>query len=148
MVNIAMRRILVIDDQPQVRTAVSLALRAKGFEVVTAENGHAGLRAFRTSPFDLAIVDIFMPEMDGVKLIKAVRQRNPNFPVIAVSGVHLRGSERTALDLFPLAPELSDVVCLQKPFGPAELMQAIGKVTAGGSKHPTPAAAEASVHPQ
>ena len=122
-------RILVIDDQSQVRTAISLALRAKGFDIVTAENGHAGLRTFRASRFDLVIADIFMPEMDGVKLIKALRERNPNLPVIAVSGVHLRGSERTALDLFPLAHDLSDVVCLQKPFGPAELLRAIAHAT-------------------
>lgn len=121
-------RILVIDDQTQVRAAVSLALHAKGFDVVTAENGHAGLRTFKASPFDLVIADIFMPEMDGVKLIKALRERNPDLPVIAVSGVHLRGSERTALDLFPLA-HLSDVLCLQKPFGPAELLQAIAQAT-------------------
>jgi len=121
-------RILVIDDQSQVRAAVSLALRAKGFDVVTAENGYAGLRTFKASRFDLVIADIFMPEMDGVKLIKALRERNPDLPVIAVSGVHLHGSERTALDLFPLA-HLSDVVCLQKPFGPAELLQAIAQAT-------------------
>ena len=73
-------RILVIDDQTQVRAAVSLALRAKGFDVVTAENGQAGLRAFKASRFDLVIADIFMPEMDGVKLIKALRERNPDLP--------------------------------------------------------------------
>lgn len=134
-------RILVIDDQTQVRAAVSLALRAKGFDVETAENGQAGLRTFKASPFDLVIADIFMPEMDGVKLIKAVRERNPNLPVIAVSGVHLRGSGRTALDLFPLA-HLSDVVCLQKPFGPAELLQAIVRATKPIANRPEESAAE------
>jgi CheY-like chemotaxis protein len=144
-----MRRILVIDDQPQVRTAVGLALRAKGFEVVTAENGLAGLRAFRAAPFDLVIVDIFMPEMDGVKLIKALRERHPNFPVIAVSGVHLAGSERTALDLFSLKADLCGVVCLQKPFVPVELMQAIAKATAAGAQgSPAASGAAQSVHPQ
>jgi len=141
-----MRRILVIDDQAHVRAAVTLALRAKGFEVVTAENGHAGLREFRAAAFDLAVVDIFMPEMDGVKLIKAFRERTPDFPVIAVSGRHLGASGRTALDLFPLAPEFADVVCLQKPFRPAELMQAIAKATAPASV--APAAVEYSGHPQ
>lgn len=141
-----MQRILVIDDQAHVRTAVSLALRANGFEVVTAENGHAALREFGAAAFDLAIVDIFMPEMDGVKLIKAFRERTPNFPVIAVSGMHLGACGRTALDLFPLAPELADVVCLQKPFRPGELMQAIAKATAPASA--TPAAVEHSVHAQ
>ncbi len=144
-----MRRVLIIDDQSHVRTAVCLALRAKGFDVETADNGHSGLRAFKASSFDLAIVDIFMPEMDGVKLIKALRERNPNLPVIAVSGVHLGGSDRTALDLFPLAAELSNVVCLQKPFGPAELLQAIAKAMAVGvSRSATSMAVREGVHPQ
>jgi|ERR1051326_445832 CheY-like chemotaxis protein len=137
-------RILIIDDQAQVRTAVSLALRAKGFEVATAENGHAGLRAFKAAPFDLVIADIFMPEMDGVKLIKTLRERNPSLAVIAVSGVHLHGSERTALDLFPLAPDLHDVVCLQKPFSPLELLQAIAHTT----RKPVAERLEASVAAQ
>jgi CheY-like chemotaxis protein len=134
-----MQRILIIDDQVHVRAAVSAALRAKGFEVTPAENGHAGLREFRRKPFDLAIVDIFMPEMDGVKLIKAFRERRPNFPVIAVSGMQLGASGRTALDLFPLAPELAEVVCLQKPFRPEELMRAIAKATAVASMAPVTA---------
>jgi CheY-like chemotaxis protein len=144
-----MRRILVIDDELHVRTALSLALRAKGFEVVTAQNGLVGLRAFRASQFDLAIVDIFMPEMDGVKLIKALRERNPNFPVIAVSGMPLPETGRTALDLFPLTPGLSEVVCLKKPFRPAELMEAIAKAMAAGAVgRSKPAADEESVRPQ
>lgn len=144
-----MRRILIIDDQPQVRTAVGLALRAKGFEVETAENGHAGLRTFKASPFDLVIADIFMPEMDGVKLIKALREQNPGLPVIAVSGVQLSDSGRTALDLFPLAPDLSGIVCLQKPFGPVELMRAIAAATQTKTAGKPAARDERqSVHPQ
>jgi CheY-like chemotaxis protein len=127
-----MRRILLIDDDSQVRTSMALALRANGFEVVTAESGAGGLRAFHDGPFDLAIVDVFMPGMDGVKLIKALRQRVPNFPVIAVSGVLLRASCRTALDLFPRVPDLADVVCLQKPFRPPELLEAIAKAVDSG----------------
>jgi CheY-like chemotaxis protein len=122
-----MVRILVIDDQNHVRAAIAAALQAKGFDVVAAENGAAGLKAFDKSAFDLAIVDVFMPGMDGVQLIKAMRERNPSLPVIAISGVHLSVSGRTALDFLPMAPDLSAVVCLQKPFRPAELMQAIGK---------------------
>lgn len=126
-----MRRVLLIDDDRQVRSSIELALRAKGFEVVSADSGAAGLRAFHNGPFDLAIVDVFMPGMDGVKLIKALRERVPNFPVIAVSGVLLRTSGRTALDLFPMAPDLADVVCLQKPFRPHQLMDAIVKALEG-----------------
>ena len=121
------RRILLIDDDNQVRASIELALRARGFEVVSAASAIVGLRAFRDGPFDLAIVDVFMPGMDGVKMIKALRERVLNFPVIAVSGVLLRDSGRTALDLFPMAPDLADVVCLQKPFRPHQLMDAIAE---------------------
>lgn len=123
-----MRRILLIDDESQVRASIELALRARGFDVVSAPSALVGLRAFRDDgPFDLAIVDVFMPGMDGVKLIKALRERVLKFPVIAVSGVLLKDSGRTALDLFPMAHELADVVCLQKPFRPQQLLDAIAE---------------------
>ncbi len=127
------QRILVIDDDNHVRTSIVLALRARGFDVVAADNGASGLRAFEAGPFDLAIVDVFMPGMDGVKLIKALRELDHNFPVIAVSGVLLPASGRTALDLFPKAPGLENIVCLQKPFRPPELLAAIAKALEGAS---------------
>ena len=120
-----MPRILVIDDQPHVRATISLALQARGFEVVGADSGVAGLKEFEDSKFDLAIVDIFMPGMDGAKIIKLLRGRAPNLPIIAISGVLLKASGRTALDFLAMAPELTNIVCLQKPFRPPELLQAI-----------------------
>jgi CheY-like chemotaxis protein len=132
------RRVLLIDDDSQARNAVALALRAKGFDVVAVESGHAGLRAFQTESFDVVIADVFMPGMDGVKLIKALREHKPDFPVIAISGVLLRGTGRTALDLFPMSPELANVFCLQKPFRPHDLLHAISCAT--GTYIPAPAA--------
>jgi CheY-like chemotaxis protein len=103
--NHTMPRVLVIDDQPGVRATISLVLQAEGFEVMAVESGQLGLNEFHKSYFDLVIVDIFMPEMDGVKLIKALRARIPTQPIMAISGVQLRASGRTALDLFAMAPE-------------------------------------------
>lgn len=120
-----MPRVLLIDDDKPVRTTITLALQKQGFEVVAAESGRAGLREFENSRFDLLIVDIFMPDMDGVKTIKALRQRNPQLPVIAISGVLLRASARTALDFFPMLPDLGGVTCLQKPFRPSELLKIV-----------------------
>jgi CheY-like chemotaxis protein len=68
-----------------------------------------------------------MPGMDGTKTIKVLRELKPNLPVIAISGVLLKSSGRTALDFLPLAPAFADVVCLQKPFRPNELFQAVQK---------------------
>jgi len=134
-------RILVIDDQNHVRAAIVLALQAKGFDVVGADSGQAGLTKFEQSEFDVVIADLFMPGIDGVTLIKSLRKRNPGFPVIAMSGVLLGTSGRTALDHLPSISELSDVICLQKPFRPSDLLQAVTAAlavaaTPAGDAHP------------
>jgi CheY-like chemotaxis protein len=125
MTEAPLARLLVIDDQPHVRAMISLILRAANFEVVGAEGATTALQESEKSNFDLAIVDIFMPGIDGVNLIKLLRARNPDLAVIAISGVPLKSSGRTALEFLPMLPSLANVVCLQKPFRPPELLQAV-----------------------
>jgi CheY-like chemotaxis protein len=139
--------ILVIDDQKHVRTAIVVALQAKGFDVLGAESGESGLTKFEQSAFDLVIADIFMPGVDGVTLIKALRKRHPGLPVIAMSGVLLDGSGRTALDHLTKIPELADVICLQKPFRPRDLLQAVAAALAAGAVHPGASALAAAAAP-
>jgi len=125
-----MRRVLVVDDQAHARAAVLVVLRGHGFQVTGLEDGASGLRALEAQPFDLVIVDIYMPGMDGVQFIKAVRRVLPDLPIIAVSGVMMRGSQRTALDFFPDLPALNRVTCLQKPFRAPELVNAVNEALA------------------
>ena len=125
-----MPRVLVIDDQAHVRATISLTLQANGFEVVAVDGARAGLRELKKSSFDLVIVDIYMPEMDGVKFIKTLRAVAPNLPVIAISGVFVGASERTVLDMMPLSPELFDLKCLRKPFRSHELLLAVQQALA------------------
>ena len=113
-----MARVLVVDDQANVRTMISMVLRINGFEIVEAANAVAALKAFGESGVDLAIVDIFLQGTNGSDLIGMFRNRVPGLPIVAISGM-------TALDFLSDHPELSDVVCLQKPFRPADLMHAI-----------------------
>ena len=113
-----MPRILVIDDQSDVRTMISIVLRINHFEIVEAANGEAALRAFENSKFDLVIVDIFLQGINGFDLITIMRERVPDLPVIAISGM-------TTLDFLSGSPELSNVVCLRKPFRPNDLLRAI-----------------------
>ena len=120
-----MTRVLVIDDDTWVRATVTLLLTSNGFEVVTAESGDAGLAIFEASHFDLVIVDIYMPGKDGVKIIKALRARTANLPIIAISGKLLNVTGRTALDFFGMAPAFANLVCLKKPFRPDQLFQAM-----------------------
>jgi CheY-like chemotaxis protein len=125
-----MPRALVIDDQAQVRATISIVLKAKGFEVVAVDNGVAGLKELTNSHFDIAIVDIYMPGIDGTKIIQLLRLRDENLPIVAISGVLLTASGRTALDCIPMAPALTKVTCLQKPFRDSELLQSIEKAIA------------------
>ena len=122
-----MSRVLVVDDQSHVRSAIVAALEARGFDIATAENGVEGLKLFRASKFDLVIADIYMPGMDGVKLIKEMRTIEPSIAVVAISGVLLRTTGRTALDLLSMNRDLSGLATLQKPFRPPQLLQAIRK---------------------
>jgi DNA-binding response OmpR family regulator len=118
-----MPRVLVIDDQSDVRTMIGIVLRINRFEAVEADSAAAGLKAFEQSSFDLAIVDVFLQGTNGVDLIVRMRERRPDLPVVAISGM-------TTLDFLTESLELSNVVCLQKPFRPNELMAAIERVRA------------------
>ena len=113
-----MPRILVIDDQADVRAMIAILLRVQRYEVVEASNAAEALAAFAASPCDLAIVDIFLDGKSGVDVIVALRARVPGLPIVAMSGM-------TALDFLRGSADLADVVCLQKPFRPHQLQQAI-----------------------
>jgi DNA-binding response OmpR family regulator len=113
-----MPRILVVDDQPDVRTMIAIVLRVHHFEIVEAASGEAALKAFDESSFDLAIVDIFLQGTNGYDIITMLRERVPGLPIVAISGM-------TTLDFVTGSPDLTDVVCLQKPFRPNDLVRAI-----------------------
>jgi DNA-binding response OmpR family regulator len=121
-----MPRVLIIDDQKDVRAMLAIVLRVNRFEVAEAEGGVAGLKAFDEGPFDAAIVDIFLGDTSGVDVIASLRERAPELPIIAVSGM-------TALDFMEQAPHLANVVCLQKPFRPNDLLQALRKAQAAAA---------------
>lgn len=113
-----MPRVLVVDDQSDVRAMISIVLRINHFDIVEAASAAAALTAFEQQSFDLAIVDIFLQNTNGSDLIGSLRERMPGLPVIAISGM-------TALDFLSGSPDLSDVICLQKPFRPHDLMRAV-----------------------
>jgi DNA-binding response OmpR family regulator len=131
-----MPRVLVVDDQPEIRTIISIVLRMNRFEIVEAASAAAALKLFEQASFDLAIVDIFLQDSNGSDLIAALRAQAPDLPLIAISGM-------TVLDFLSDAPELSDVVCLQKPFRPADLLRAI-EVAQGSYRQPADAAVAAA----
>jgi DNA-binding NtrC family response regulator len=127
-----MSRVLVIDDQADVRAMIAIVLRVQHFEIVEADSAAAGLKAFENSSFDVAIVDIFLQGTNGFDLITMMRERSPNLAIVAISGM-------TTLDFVSSSPEFSDVVCLQKPFRANDLVRAI-EVAHASSRRPVEAA--------
>jgi DNA-binding NtrC family response regulator len=113
-----MSRVLVIDDQKDVRAMICTVLRLNRFEAVEADSAKTALKAFAESGFDAAVVDIFLEDTSGFDLIAAMRERVPGLPVVAVSGM-------ATLDAVARSSELPNLVCLQKPFRPVELIRAI-----------------------
>src|SRR5437660_11286305 len=82
----AMARILVIDDDALLRGAIRVALESTGYEVIEAADGDAGLRLHREQGADLVVVDLFLPERDGLEVIRAVRAEAPGAKIIAMFG--------------------------------------------------------------
>jgi DNA-binding NtrC family response regulator len=113
-----MPRILVVDDEKDVRAMIAIVLRVHGFEIVEAANAAAALKAIEGASFDAAIVDIFLEGTNGFDLITMMRERAPALAVVPMSGM-------TTLDFASQEPGLKDVICLQKPFRPNDLICAI-----------------------
>ncbi|MGJ4926080.1 response regulator [Bradyrhizobium sp. HKCCYLS2038] len=113
-----MPRILVVDDQKDVRAMISMVLRVNQFDVVEAGTATAGLQLFREQTFDAVIVDIYLDDSNGLDLVGSMRELVPDLPVVAVSGM-------TAFDGASMSEQLTRVVYLQKPFRPADLTRSL-----------------------
>src|SRR5215471_3755407 len=99
-----MARILVVDDELSICLAIRMILENAGHTVVVAECGHAVASSIEAFSFDVLLVDIFMPGMDGLETIKRFRESDPDVPIVAMSGYAVRGESppdffRTAIDL-------------------------------------------------
>ena len=87
-----MASILVIDDDPSIRTVFQRYLERLGYVVRVAANGREGIQLMEAEPPDLVITDIMMPEADGLEVIMAIRSKHLKVPVIAISGGHALGT--------------------------------------------------------
>jgi len=120
-----MARILVVDDDSMIRLVVKTILERQGHSVVLAECGHDGAEAIEAYAFDIAIVDIFMPDMNGFETIKAFRRSAPRLPIVVMSGYAFRAANDPAPDFFRMAIDLGATACLRKPFTPAQLLHVV-----------------------
>ena len=114
-----MATILLIDDDAQMRMLCQTALEAAGYCILSAENGPHGLRLLQEQEMDLALVDIFMPNMDGLEVIPLLHKTRPACKIIAMSG----GSWEW--DYLDTAKQLGANDMLKKPFSIQELLDAV-----------------------
>jgi len=113
--------ILIVDDEASIRRATSLALEAAGHYVETAETGAVALRSLKESAFDLALLDLYLGEENGLQLLETIRREHPGVHVVMF----------TANATIPNAVEatrLGAVDFLVKPFSPEQLRQALKRI--------------------
>ena len=105
-------RVLIIDDDADLRELIHDSLERDGFEVASAENGTRGLEVQRAKPAHIVITDIFMPEKEGIETLVALRSEFPRAKIIVMSG----GAGTTKTDYLSLARELGAAKSFRKPF--------------------------------
>jgi CheY-like chemotaxis protein len=129
--------ILIVDDDPAVQATIRIVLERVGHTVVVADDGAKGLATFEAGSFDLLILDIFMPGMDGLETMKLIHQRQPLIPIVVISGRPVSWDSVTAPDFLKMATKLGAISSLQKPFGPAELLAAVSGCLAAATPSPS-----------
>ena len=132
-----MANILIVDDDPAVQATIRIVLERAGHAVVVADDGSRGLAIFEAGSFDLLILDIFMPGMDGIETMKLIHQRQPLIPILVISGRPISADASTAPDFLKMATRLGAISSLQKPFGPAELLSAVSGCLAPARPSPS-----------
>ena len=111
-------RVLIIEDNPGMRDYLRVALEGAGHAVLTASNGHEALAYMQGHKVEVVLTDLFMPEMDGIEVIAALRRQFPGVKVLAMSG-------RPGVDYLTVAKELGAARILRKPFAMDELLNAL-----------------------
>jgi CheY-like chemotaxis protein len=116
-----MAKILLVDDEPDMRLALANVLKKEGHETCEAGNGEAALQEIDQRPVELVLLDLRLPGMDGTQTLKRIREKRVDLPVVMVTGY---GSVDTAVKVM----ELGATAYLAKPFGNRQLIETVEKV--------------------
>lgn len=110
--------ILIVDDEPSVGDALKLVLESNGYEVVLVNNGLEGIDQARKRRFGFGVVDLFLTDISGFKVIADIRELQPQTPILLITA---HGSPQ----VFEEAKRLGACAALAKPFPPAEIIKII-----------------------
>jgi len=122
-----MERILIIDDEQQIRSMLRLMLEREGYEVVEASDGIEGIKAYRQKPADLIITDLIMPNKDGIGMIIDLHKEYPDVKIIAMSGGGLNKPE----GYLKGAKKLGAACTLTKPIDREKMLRAVKNTLKG-----------------
>src|SRR5579872_5836907 len=114
------KQVLIVDDEPNLRKILSAQLSRDGYDVMTAEDGEAGLAALKEHHIDLVITDLKMPKVDGMSLLRAALKEEPELPIVMITA---HGTIDTAVE----ALKLGAFDYLTKPFDKDEVRQIVAK---------------------
>ena len=115
------QRILIVDDEKNIRLTMKQTLQTLGYEISTAVDGQDALKKLAVQEFDLLLLDLRMPGLDGVEVLRRVVRLRPDIRVIIVSA---HGTVENAVEVI----KLGAVDFIQKPFSPQELRQIVAEV--------------------
>lgn len=122
-----MARVLIIDDEEQVRKLIREVLEEAGHEVVEARNGREGMKLYEANSTDVVITDLVMPEQEGLETITGLRRRFPAVKIIAISGAQ----QKLDLDLLYVAEKLGAIRTMEKPFEMQKLVALVKELLQG-----------------
>jgi DNA-binding response OmpR family regulator len=114
-------QILIVDDEPNVRLVFRTALESAGYQVAEAEDGVTAFEALETAPADVVLLDLQMPRLDGMELLRRLRESGHNVPVVIVTA---HGSIPDAVE----AMKLGAIDFLTKPLSPEHLRRVVAEV--------------------
>lgn len=118
-------RVLIIEDDPDIRVSFQLLLEHQGYVALTASNGKEGLRRFLAEPFDIVITDIIMPEQEGLETIRLMIKEKPGARIIAISG----GGRNSPEGYLMMAEQLGAVKVFEKPVDMSRLYEVMNEFT-------------------
>ena len=139
MAHASEKRILVVDDEPDVRNFLAAFLEDAGFNVDTAADGVDALEKLEQNPPDLMTLDMVMPRLSGVKVIRKMRQneRWADLPVIIITAhAHDQLGSEDIKGFYTMTSGLRPRITLDKPISPGKLVKAISEILGVEWIHP------------